>query len=99
MRSRRRRRLLPLAIASVVLLVVVLVLGSSGSGGGGGSPVATPAFRTMLVASLGKPLPAPISGESGVGLRGGPLILGGLDASEASASGVCQLDPPRSRVR
>jgi N-acetylneuraminic acid mutarotase len=99
MRSRRRRRLLPLAIASVVLLVVVLVLGSSGSGGGGGSPVATPAFRTTLVANLGKPLPAPISGESVVGLRDGPLIVGGLDSAEASASGVFQLDPASGRVR
>ena len=38
------------------------------------------------------PLPAPISGESVVAMRGGPLILGGLDSSSASVSGVFQLD-------
>ncbi len=90
---------MPLAVAAAVLVVLALVLGSSGSGGGGGSTVATPAFQTTLVASLGKPLPAPISGESVVGLRGGPLIVGGLDSAEASASGVFQLDPASGQVR
>ena len=92
MRRRRRRRLLPLAALIAIVAFVVLVLGRSGSGGGGASTAAGPTVRTTMVARLAKPLPAPISAESVVGLPGGPLILGGLDSSEASASGVFQLD-------
>jgi outer membrane protein assembly factor BamB len=47
---------------------------------------------------LAKPLPAPVWGESAVGLAGGPLILGGLDSSEASVSGVFQLDAKGGRL-
>jgi outer membrane protein assembly factor BamB len=47
----------------------------------------------VLVPSLSpKSLPAPISGETAVILPGGTLIIGGLDASEASVSGVFRLD-------
>lgn len=47
----------------------------------------------MLVSRLApKSLPAPISGETAVILRGGTLIIGGLDAGEASVSGVFRLD-------
>ncbi len=86
-----RRRLFPL-LAFGAILVVVFVVRSSGGSDSGGPSEAAPAFRTRLVASLGEPLPAPISGESVVGLPGGPLILGGLDSSESSVSGVFQLD-------
>ncbi len=97
MRRRRRRLLLPLA-ALLAIAVVALVLGRSGSGGGGAPTAADPAVRTILVARLAKPLPAPISAESVVGLPGGPLILGGLDSSEASVSGVFQLDRTAARL-
>jgi N-acetylneuraminic acid mutarotase len=101
-RARRRRRLLP-TLAGAALVVVAIVLladGNSGSSGGGGetgrpNPATT---RTVLVAKASKPLPAPISGESSVGLPGGPLIIGGLDSGEASVSGVFQLDGGNGRL-
>ncbi len=96
---RRRRRLLPLAALVAVAVVVALLLGRSGSGGGGGSATTATATRTKLVATPAKAqLPAPISGESAVGLSGGPLILGGLDSSEASVGGVFQLDAKSGRL-
>ncbi|HEY5333694.1 MAG TPA: PQQ-binding-like beta-propeller repeat protein [Solirubrobacterales bacterium] len=63
--------------------------------GGGSSPQSTaaPRLRTVLVAHPAKSLPAAVSGESVVATRQGPLIIGGLDASESSAAGVFQLDP------
>lgn len=42
----------------------------------------------MLVAAAEKGLPAPISGEAAAAVPAGTLILGGLDASEASVEGV-----------
>ncbi len=42
----------------------------------------------MLVARRAKALPAPISGESVLATKHGPLILGGLDSSGNSAGGV-----------
>jgi outer membrane protein assembly factor BamB len=70
--------------------------------GSGGGPAAAdaPKFRTTLTAQLApRPLPAPISGESVVAMRGGPLILGGLDSSSASVSGVFQLDAGSGQLR
>jgi N-acetylneuraminic acid mutarotase len=101
-RARRRRRLLP-TLAGAALVVVAIVLladGNSGSSGGGGEtgrpkPATT---RTVLVAKASKSLPAPISGESAVGLPAGPLILGGLDSGETSVSGVFQLDGGSGRL-
>jgi PQQ-like domain/Kelch motif len=95
---RRRRRLLPLIVALTALVVVALLAGRSGSGGSGDAKSPS-AARTVLVARASKPLPAPISGEAVVGLPGGPLILGGLDSSEASVSGVFQLDARSGAVR
>jgi outer membrane protein assembly factor BamB len=98
-RRRRRRRLLPLAGAAAILVVVAIVVARSGSGGGSGTSAAVdPTVRTTLVAHLAKPLPAPVWGESAVGLPGGPLIIGGLDSSEASVGGVFQLDPGSGRL-
>lgn len=70
-------------------MVVVLATG------GGSSPKGAAALqvRTFLVARKVEPLPAPISGASVVGTKRGPLIIGGLDASESSAAGVFRLDP------
>jgi outer membrane protein assembly factor BamB len=96
---RRRRRLLPLAALAAVLVVVALVLGRFGTGGGGGGGPAPAATRTKLVARVARSqLPAPIWGESAVALSAGPLILGGLDSSEASVGGVFQLDPRSGRL-
>jgi N-acetylneuraminic acid mutarotase len=97
-RRRRRRRLLPLIGVLVALVVVALLTGRSGSGGAGNAKPPRSA-KTVLVARASKPLPAPISGEAVVGLPGGPLILGGLDSSEASVSGVFQLDARSGAVR
>jgi N-acetylneuraminic acid mutarotase len=63
--------------------------GGSGSGGAPGASVET----TLVAKTAPAPLPAPISGESVVGLKGGPLILGGLDSASNSVAGVFQLDP------
>jgi Kelch motif/PQQ-like domain len=68
------------------------------SNGGDSSHQVTPALKTTLVAQLAPSLPAPISGESVIALRAGPLILGGLDYAEASASGVFQLDGGSGRL-
>jgi outer membrane protein assembly factor BamB len=89
-RARRRRRLYPLG-AFLAVAVFLIVRGLGGSGGSSGSSDA--ARPQVLVSSLSpKQLPAPISGETAVILRGGTLIIGGLDASEASVSGVFRLD-------
>ncbi len=78
------------AMAAALIIVVMLAVHDSG---GGPAPADPPKFRTTLAARLApRPLPAPISGESVVAMRGGPLILGGLDSSSASVSGVFQLD-------
>ncbi len=100
-RAHRRRRLLPLIAGLGIVAVAVLALKTGGSGSGGGSAAdpAAAVSRTVLVARAARPLPAPVAAESAVGLSGGPLILGGLDASEASVSGVFQLDPASGRVR
>ena len=77
-----------------------MVVATHGSGGGEATSDDSPAFRTTLVArAASTPLPAPISGESVVAMRGGPLILGGLDSSSASVSGVFQLDAGSGRLR
>ncbi len=82
------------------MIVVLLATGGSGGGGGTGPSPADPAMETTLVARSGpKPLPAPISGEAVVALRGGPLILGGLDSSSNSVNGVFQLDAAGGRLR
>jgi outer membrane protein assembly factor BamB len=85
----------------VVVAIVILANGDSGSSGGGGGTSRTDpaATRTVLVAKTSKPLPAPISGESAVGLPGGPLILGGLDSGEASVSGVFALGAGGGQLR
>jgi hypothetical protein len=97
-RGRRRRRLLPLIAGLGVVAATALALSSGGSGSGGDATRPSAVPRTVLVARAAAPLPAPVSGESVVGLPGGPLILGGLDSSEASVSGVFQLDRTSGRL-
>lgn len=99
-RGRRRRLLLPAAALVAIGVAIALALGGSGSSGGVHHDPAPVTTQTKLVAALApKQLPAPVSGESVVGLSGGPLILGGLDSSEASVSGVFQLDPGSGRLK
>lgn len=89
-RARRRRRLYPLG-AFLVVAGFLIIRGLGGSGGSSSS--SDPAQPRVLVSRLApKQLPAPISGETAVILRGGTLIIGGLDAGEASVSGVFRLD-------
>jgi Kelch motif/PQQ-like domain len=77
----------------VVAASIVVVMLATHDSGGGPAPADAPKFRATLAVRLApRPLPAPISGESVVAMRGGPLILGGLDSSSASVSGVFQLD-------
>jgi putative pyrroloquinoline-quinone binding quinoprotein/Kelch motif protein len=95
-RARRQRRLiLPLGI--LVILAAIAI--GAGLGGGGSSQGGSAAkTRTVLAAHLFHPLPAPISGESVVAAKNGPLILGGLDSSGNSASGVFQLDSASGKL-
>jgi outer membrane protein assembly factor BamB len=76
---------LPLGILVVAAILIAQIGGGSSSSGGAGTS-ARPPLR--LAAKRSAPLPAPTSGESAVGVRGGVLILGGLDSGEASVSGV-----------
>ena len=77
----------------IVALVVVAIVVGAGSGGAGSTDAGqSPATNTILVAHPAQPLPAPISGEAVVATARGPLIVGGLDASSNSASGVFLLD-------
>ncbi|HEX5525749.1 MAG TPA: kelch repeat-containing protein [Solirubrobacterales bacterium] len=92
-RSRRRRRLYPLA--ALLLLAAFLILRALGGSGGSssGSSSGDPAPPEELVSSVsGVSLPAPISGETAVAVPGGTLVIGGLDASETSLSGIFLLD-------
>jgi N-acetylneuraminic acid mutarotase len=82
-----------LAVGAVVVVALV-----SWSSGGGSSHSQEAAAKIVLVARRGPALTAPISGESVVGLPGGPLILGGLDSAEGSVSGVFQLDAGTGRL-
>ena len=81
---------MPLLVLVVGVFAVVRALGGSGGsaagGGGSGSPP-----QMELVARSAKSLPAPISGEAAAAVPGGTLILGGLDASEASVEGIFSL--------
>jgi len=95
-RGRRQRRLLYL-IGILALVVVAIVIGA-GSGGGGSPAGSAPTARTVLAAHPSQPLPAAISGESVVATKQGPLILGGLDSAENSASGVFLLDSASGKL-
>jgi len=90
-----RRSWMALLAAGVVAVAAFV---SWSSGGGNPRPQET-TTKVVLAARRGPSLPAPISGESVVGLPGGPLILGGLDSAEGSVNGVFQLDAGTGRLR
>jgi outer membrane protein assembly factor BamB len=96
-RTRRQRRLTFL-IGILALVVVAVAIGSSSGGGGSSKTGSAPAARTILLAHSSHPLPAPISGESVVATKKGPLILGGLDSSSNSASGVFLLNSASDKL-
>ncbi len=80
--------------AGLVLILAVFLLSRGSGGPGGAGPTSSGAPPTELTARTSPtPLPAPISGESAAAVPGGLLVLGGLDSSEASVSGVFLLDP------
>jgi outer membrane protein assembly factor BamB len=85
-------------LVPLILVVAIAVTVASSRWPGGKAPADPPTFKTTVVAHSATPLPAPISGESVVAMPGGPLILGGLDSSSASVSGVFQLDAGSGRL-
>jgi Kelch motif len=92
----RRTRLLPLI--AVLLALVVGLFVAFRSGGGSSSPEAPNGAssqehrRYRPVARLARHgLPAPLSGESVLGLPGRVLVLGGLDTSDVSTSEALEL--------
>ncbi len=91
----RLSRIPLLAVGAMAAAAIVALVSS---GGGDSSPPGPPR-KTVLVVRRGPQLPAPVSGESAVALPGGPLVLGGLDTSEASVSGVFQLEAASGRLR
>ncbi len=94
-RAHRRRRLIFLtAIAALALTALLIGI----SGGGGTSVGGSTAAQTFLQSRPSESLPAPISGEAVVATRNGPLILGGLDASENSASGAFLLSSASGKL-
>jgi hypothetical protein len=96
-RAQRRLRLL-VPIGVVVLLVAGIAIATGGSGDSSSGSGSAPTTRTVVGAHSSRPLPAPISGESVVATGEGPLIIGGLDSSANSASGVFLLDPASGRL-
>jgi len=93
-----RRRLVPLLSLGVVLAAVFAVRHSGGHGAPSSGTRALPIRAKLVARAEPYRLPAPVSAESVVALPGGPLILGGLDSGEASASGVFHLDPASGRL-
>jgi outer membrane protein assembly factor BamB len=85
-------------LVPLILVVAIAVTVANSRWPGGKAPADPPTFKTTVVARSATPLPAPISGESVVAMPGGPLILGGLDSSSASVSGVFQLDAGSGRL-
>lgn len=85
-------------LVPLILVVAIAVTVANSRWPGGKAPADPPTFKTTVVAHSATPLPAPISGESVVAMPGGPLILGGLDSSSASVSGVFQLDAGSGRL-
>jgi outer membrane protein assembly factor BamB len=82
------------------IVVAVVSAGGSGSGGSPSSGSGQAIVATSLAAhSTPTPLPAPISGESVVAIKDGPLIAGGLDSSSSSVSGVFELDARSGHLR
>jgi Kelch motif/PQQ-like domain len=98
-----RRRL---ALAAVLVCVVAGLVAVLSLGGGSGPTHQTTAgsqpgaIRLKLSArTLQRPLPAPVSGEAVTAVNGKAWVIGGLDSSATSASGVFALDPGSGRVR
>jgi outer membrane protein assembly factor BamB len=81
------------------VVVVISVGGSKGGGPSGSDPTQAIVATTLATHLTPIPLPAPISGESVVATKDGPLIAGGLDSSSISVSGVFALDATGGHLR
>ncbi len=96
-RVRRRRALAVVLVAA--LAITVFVVRSSGrhdrQTGRRAVSVSRPAADALGIAAVPAPwlLPAPVSRAVAVADGSGVLIAGGLDANQASSSGVFRLDP------
>jgi hypothetical protein len=88
-----------LLVPLILVVAIAVTVANSRGGLGGKAPADPPTLRTTVVSRSATPLPAPVSGESVVGMRAGPLILGGLDSSSVSVSGVFQLDSGNGELR
>jgi outer membrane protein assembly factor BamB len=87
-----------LLVPLILVAAIAVTVANSRGGPGGKAPADPSTFKTTVVARSATPLPAPVSGESVVAMRAGPLILGGLDSTSASVSGVFQLDSSKGRL-
>jgi N-acetylneuraminic acid mutarotase len=99
---RRRRTIAALVVvaASVAAFVVTSPGSSKHSSVGVSSPRAPAKHRTprLEVSDAAWLLPAPVSRAVAVGQGSSVLILGGLDANQASSTGVFRLDPRRGTL-
>jgi N-acetylneuraminic acid mutarotase len=80
-------------------VVVISAGGSEGDGPSGSDPAQAIEAMTLAAHTTATPLSAPISGESVVATKNGPLIAGGLDSSSSSVSGVFELDAKGGHLR
>jgi hypothetical protein len=81
------------------VVVVISAGGSEGGGPSGSDPTRAIVATTLATHLTPIPLPAPISGESVVATKDGPLIAGGLDSSSNSVSGAFALDATGGHLR
>jgi outer membrane protein assembly factor BamB len=78
---------------------MISVGGSDGGEPSGSDPTQAIVATTLATHLTPIPLPAPISGESVVATKDGPLIAGGLDSSSSSVSGVFALGATGGHLR
>jgi outer membrane protein assembly factor BamB len=88
-----------LLVPLILAVAIAVTVANSRWGSGGKAPADPPTFKTTVVAHSATSLPASVSGESVVAMRAGPLILGGLDSTDTSVSGVFQLDSSNGGLR
>ena len=99
----RGRGLLRLFALLAALVLLIALISSSGGGSGssknsGRGSGSAPARLVPVAHTAPKPLAAPISGEAVVPAPGALLVIGGLDSSSASTSGVFRLDAGSGRL-
>jgi hypothetical protein len=96
---------LPLPVTSLLVLAAGLLLAfgtGCGSGGGATQPAARPQPKrpSKPIARLAaNRLPSPISGEAALAQPGGVLVIGGLNSSDVSSSGVFELSAATGKAK